>query len=333
MAEGLTLPSGRARLGPVVNPSTPHVHRTLLALACSLAALVNLAAVPAPAVAPVPTRAWIAQLFDGLKAPIPPRHLVGDIYYVGVSGVSSFLITTPAGHILLDTGFADTVPLVQRGVEQLGFKLTDIKYILSSHAHVDHVGGQATMQKVTGARIVASAADARLLESGGADDFLSWPKDTLAFPPAHVDRIVGDGDTISLGGVTLTAHLTPGHTRGATTWTMEATDGGRTYHVVFFSSTTINPGTSLVLHPAYPGIIADYEKTFAVLKTLPCDIFFAPHGNQFDLTGKFARQDRGEGAAALVDPDGWHKLLASVEQAFRGQRAAEQAAAGTPATP
>ncbi len=284
-------------------------------------------AAPAPAVAPIPTRAWIAELFGSLKAPIPPRHLVGNIYYVGPSGVSSFLITTPAGHILLDTGFADSVPVIQRGVEQLGFKLADIKVMISSHAHVDHVGGHAAMQKLTGAQVVASAGDARLLESGGAEDFLAWPKDTLAFAPVHVDRVVGDGDTVALGGVTLTAHVTPGHTRGATTWTMDVVDGGRTHHVVFFSSTTINPGTSLVLHPAYPGIVADYEKTFATLKALPCDIFFAPHGSQFDLAGKFARQDRGEGVAALVDPHGWHKLLTTVEQAFRDQLAAERAEA------
>ncbi|HVT72243.1 MAG TPA: subclass B3 metallo-beta-lactamase [Lacunisphaera sp.] len=311
-----------------MNLSTPPVHRAILVLACCLGGWVNLAAAgPAPAVAPSPTRAWVEQLFGALKAPIPPRHLVGPIHYVGVSGVSSFLITTPAGHILLDTGFADTEPRVEHSVEQLGFKLADIKFILSSHAHVDHVGGHAAMQKLTGAQVVASAADARLLESGGADDFLAWPRDTLAFAPVHVDRIVGDGDSVSLGGVTLTAHLTPGHTRGATTWTMDATDGGRTYHVVFFSSTTVNPGTSLVLHPAYPGIVADYERTFAALKALPCDIFFAPHGSQFDLAGKFARQDRGEGVAAFVDPEGWHKLLATVEGAFRDQLVAEQAAA------
>lgn len=310
-----------------MNPSTPQVHRAALILACCLGGLVSLASAAAPAVAPVPTRAWIAELFDSLKAPIPPRHLVGPIYYVGVSGVSSFLITTPAGHILLDTGFADTVPAVRRGVEQLGFKLADIKIMISSHAHVDHVGGHAAMQQLTGAQVVASADDARLLESGGADDFLSWPKDTLAFAPVHVDRIVADGDTVTLGGVTLTAHITPGHTRGATTWTMDVADGGRTYHVVFFSSTTINPGTSLVLHPAYPGIVADYEKTFATLQALPCDIFFAPHGSQFDLAGKFARQDRGDGVAAFIDPAGWRRLLATVEQAFRDQLAAERAEA------
>ena len=312
-----------------MNPPRPKsVHRPaiLLALVSCLAGT-GAAADPAPAVAAIPGRAWVQKLFDGLKAPVPPRRLVGDIYYVGASGVSSFLITTPAGHILLDTGFPDTVPIIQRGVEQLGFRLTDIRIILSSHAHVDHAGGHALMKKLTGARVVASAADARLLGSGGADDFLPWPKDLLAYAPVTVDATVADGGTVTLGGVTLTAHLTPGHTRGATTWTMDATEAGRTYRVVFFSSTTVNPGVSLRHNPAYPEIIADYETTFARLKALPCDIWFSPHGAQFGLADKFARQDAGEGARAFVDPAGWSRLLATVEDAFRAQLAAEQAAA------
>jgi metallo-beta-lactamase class B len=275
---------------------------------------------PAP-----PTRAWVKNLFEALKAPVPPRHLAGNIYYVGASGVSSFLITTPEGHILLDTGFADTVPLIQRSVEQLGFKLTDIKLILSSHAHIDHTGGHAEMKRLTGASIVASAGDARVLESGGADDFLPWPKDTILYTPVKVDRIVADGEGLTLGGVTLTAHLTPGHTRGATTWTMEVTDAGRTYRVVFFSSMTINPGVRLLRNPAYPEILADYEATLAKLMALPCDIFFAPHGGQFAMAEKFSRLDRGEGTNTLVDPAGWQALLESVGKAFRTQLAAERA--------
>ena len=183
------------------------------------------------------------------------------------------------------------------------------------------------MKKLTGARVVASAADARLLESGGAEDFLPWPKDTLAFAPVKVDEIVADGGHVTLGGVTLTAHLTPGHTRGATTWTMDTTEAGRTYHVVFFSSTTVNPGVSLRLAPSYPGIVADYEATFAKLKALPCDIFFAPHGSQFGRAEKFARQDHGEGAGAFVDPAGWRAFLAKAENAFRTQLDAERLAA------
>jgi metallo-beta-lactamase class B len=267
-------------------------------------------------------------MFDSLKAPAPPRHLVGNIYYVGAIGVSSYLITTPEGHILLDTGFEDTVPIILRGVEQLGFKPGDIKIILSSHAHIDHVGGHAAMQRATGARIVASAADARVLESGGADDFIPFPRETILFAPVKVDRIVADNEEVKLGGIVLTAHLTPGHTRGATTWTMQvAGTGARPWDVVFYSSATINPGTRLVVDPSYAGIAADLAHTFAQLRALPCDIFFAPHGGQFAMADKFARLDRGEGAAALVDPAGWRQLIDAAEKAYLNQLALERAAA------
>ena len=301
----------------------------LAAIFAGLARAADLApAVPVAPVAPPPNRAWVQALFAALKAPVPPRHLVGNLYYVGAIGVSSFLITTRQGHILLDTGFEDTVPIIQRDVEQLGFKLSDIKLLLSSHAHIDHTGGHALMQRLTAARVVASAGDARLLESGGVDDFLSWPKDTLVYPRVKVDRIVADGGRVTLGGVTLTAHLTPGHTRGATTWTMDVTEAGRTLHVVFFSSVTVNPGTRLLHNAAYPEIVADYETTFARLKALPCDIFFAPHGSQFGMTEKFAQLDRGGQPNPLIDPAGWQALLASTEKAFRAQLARELAADG-----
>jgi metallo-beta-lactamase class B len=304
----------------------PLARRFLAGLVAASCACAH-AADTAPGVPPAPDRAWVKRLFDSWRAPVPPRQLPGNIYYVGASGVSSFLITTPAGHILLDTGFDDTVPIIQRSVEQLGFKLTEIKFILSSHAHIDHVGGHALMQKLTGARIVASAGDARALESGGEDDYIQWPKDTIVYAPAKVDRIIGDGDTIALGGVTLTAHLTPGHTRGATTWTMDVDDHGTTRHVVFFSSASINAGTRLVNNPFYPDFVREFEATFATLRALPCDIFFAPHGGQFAMADKFARLERGEKENPFVDPAGWKRLIAGAEKAFRDQLAAERAAA------
>lgn len=264
------------------------------------------------------------RLFNAWKAPVPPRHLVGNIYYVGAIGVSSFLIVTPEGHLLLDTGFADTVPIIQRSVAQLGFKLTDIKFLLSSHAHVDHVGGHAEMKRLTGATICASAADARIMASGGTDDFIPFPKDLIVYEPVKAERILADGDHITLGGVTLTAHLTPGHTRGATTWTMEVSEEGHTYHVVFFSSATISPGTSVWRNPPYPELVHDFETTFALLKQLPCDIFFAPHGGQFAMAEKFAKLERGE-SNPFVDPSGWRATIAAQEKIFRDQLAAEKA--------
>ncbi len=311
--------------------SVPNQTRTAL-LGLALCAIFPCSARPAdpPAVAlsAAPNRKWVNDLFEAWKAPVPPRHLVDNIYYVGAIGVSSYLITTPAGHILLDTGFADTVPIIQRGVEQLGFKLTDIKIILSSHAHIDHTGGHALMKKLTGAQVMASAGDARVLESGGADDFIPFPKDTILYTPVQVDHIIQDGERVTLGGVTLTANLTPGHTRGATTWTMEVREEGRAYHLVFFSSASINGGTRLWHNAAYPGIAADLEYSLARFKTLPCDIFLAPHGGQFAMADKFARLDRGEGAGALVDPEGWRKLIAVAEKTYRDQLALEQAQTG-----
>ena len=273
---------------------------------------------------PAPDRAWVNRLFDSWRAPIPPQKIVGNIHYVGASGVSSFLITTPAGHFLLDTGFDDTVPIIQRSVEQLGFRLADIKLILSSHAHIDHVGGHAAMKKLTGAQIVASAPDARTIESGGEDDYIKWPKDTILYAPAKVDRIVADGERVTLGGVTLTAHITPGHTRGATTWTMDVPEGGTTRHVVFFSSASINAGTHLINNPQYPEFVRDFEATFATLRALPCDIFLAPHGGQFAMADKFARLARGENENPFVDPTGWKRLIAGAEKAFRDQLAIER---------
>lgn len=303
--------------------------RFIFCAALLLGAAGGLRAADAPNLPAPPDRAAVQRMFAPWRAPVPPRHLLADIYYVGAIGVSSFLITTPEGHFLLDTGFDDTVPIIRRGVEQLGFKLTDIKIILSSHAHIDHVGGHALMQKLTGAKIYASAGDARALESGGADDYIQWPKDTIVYTPVKPDHILADGERVTLGGVTLTAHLTPGHTRGATTWTMDAPVDGRTQHIVFFSSATINPGTRLVNNPLFPDFVAQFEASFVKWKALLCDIYFAPHGGQFAMAEKFAKLDAGAQPNPFIDPDGWKKLIAGAEKAFHEQLAAEQAAAGT----
>lgn len=277
-----------------------------------------------PALPAAPSSAWVKRLFDGWRAPVPPRRLLGNIYYVGTAGVSSFLITSDQGHILLDTGFDDTVPVILAGVERLGFRSSDIKLILSSHAHIDHVGGHALMKQRTGAQIAASAADARTIESGGADDFIPWPKESILYAPAKVDRIVADGEKVTVGGVTLTAHLTPGHTRGATTWTMEVMDGSVTRQVVFFSSASINAGTRLLNNPRYPRFVHDFEATFTKLRALPCDAFFAPHGGQFAMAEKFARLERDPKENPFVDPAGWKRLIASAEKAFRDQLSIER---------
>jgi metallo-beta-lactamase class B len=182
------------------------------------------------------------------------------------------------------------------------------------------------MKRLTGAKIFASEQDARVLESGGKEDFLKWPPETIIYEPAKVDRRLRDGEKVSLGGTTLVANLTPGHTKGATTWTMDVAEDGKTYRVVFFSSASINGGTKLLNNPDYPNIVEDLTNSFAKLKAMPCDIFLAPHGGQFAMADKFERLDRKEQPNPLIDPKGFQQTVAQMERAFQTQLAAEKSA-------
>jgi len=199
--------------------------------------------------------------------PVAPFRILGNLHYVGASEVTSFLLATDRGLILLDGGFVETAPQIRDNIARLGFKPSDVKIILSSHAHFDHAGGLAQLKAWTGARLFASAGDAPLLEAGDRGDPLFG--DTLPFPPVKVDHLLRDGETVTLGDTTLVAHVTAGHTRGCTTWTTRVAEGGRLYDVVFLCSTTVLPGYRLVDHPTYPGIADDYARTFATLAALP----------------------------------------------------------------
>ncbi len=263
-----------------------------------------------------------SRMFESWKARVPPRPLLGGIHYVGTSGIAVYLIATPAGHILIDTSFDDTVPHVLAGIAQLGFDAKDIKLILSSHAHVDHVGGHARLQRHTGATIVASAADARLLASGGADDFSPFPLQLMRYAPVTADRIVTDGETVSLGGITLTAHLTPGHTAGATTWSTTVRHAGRVYAVVFLSSLSLVSGTRLLRNPRHPELVADYEQTFRRLAAMSCDVFFG-----FHVSPRLDELTAARGPNPFHDGEtGWQAQLTAAERAFREQLAAERQA-------
>lgn len=215
--------------------------------------------------------------------PVKPFRVIGNIYYVGASDIASYLIVTSKGHILLDSGFVETVPQIQKNLVQLGFRLEDVKILINSHAHYDHAGGLALLKRLTNAPLMASEADAALLAAGGKGD----PNfgDRFGYEPVKADRILRDGDKVKLGGVTMVAHLTPGHTKGNTTWTMTVDEDKKRYNVVFAGSTTA-PGYRLVNNPNYPQIVEDYRRTFKVLKTLPCDVFLAPHANFFDMLEK-----------------------------------------------
>ncbi|HEU5404359.1 MAG TPA: subclass B3 metallo-beta-lactamase [Terriglobales bacterium] len=215
--------------------------------------------------------------------PVEPFRIVGNVYYVGASDITAFLITSPKGHILLDGGFVETAPMIRDNIRKLGFNPEDIQYLINSHAHSDHAAGLAQLKKWTGAKFVASREDGALIARGGHGDF-AWG-DRYLFPALKPDQAIADGGTVSVGGVTMTAHLTPGHTKGCTTWTTDALEKGHRYHVVFLCSTSM-PGYKLVKNANYPNIVSDYRHSFATLKTLPCDVFLGPHGSFFDLAGK-----------------------------------------------
>lgn len=255
--------------------------------------------------------------------PAEPVRIADNLYYVGASDIASYLITTPAGHILIDAGYEDTVPIIRRNVEKLGFKMTDVKILLNTQAHFDHAAGFAELKKLIGARLAASDADAALLERGGHGDYLF--RDRYTFPPVHVDQRVKDGERVNVGGMTLAAHLTPGHTPGCTTWTFDVKDRGRTYHVVVVGGATINPGTRVSGMPTYPGISRDYESTFEVLASLPCDIFLGAHRGYYNGGDKMSRLVADpNGANPLVDPEGYRAAVARWHSAFEKQLAAEK---------
>jgi metallo-beta-lactamase class B len=243
--------------------------------------------------------------------PFAPFHLIGNVHYVGAAGVSAFLIVTPDGSILLDGGLPETASQIAANITTLGFRLRDVRFLLNSHAHFDHAGGLAELKRMTGASLVASSGDAAALKAGGGPDM----------PPLVVDRIVNDGETVRLGDATLTAHVTAGHTKGCTTWTMTTTDGGRAYRVVFYCSTSVVD--RLVGNPGYPQIVADYERTFKALRAIPSDVFLGPHPDFFGMAEKRKRMTAG-GPNPFVDPEEMGKYIDSSERQFRAALAKEQ---------
>ena len=186
--------------------------------------------------------------------PFPPVRLIGNVYWVGTYDLSTYLITTPAGHILINTGLPQTVPQITTGIELLGFKVADVKVLTATHGHFDHVAGLAELKRLTKAQMVMSEADAPLLESGGKTDFRWGDDPTARFEPVTVDRRLKDGETIALGGVVVTAHHHPGHTKGATSFTLDVAEGGRTYKVGIINMGSINPGVRVRGMPLYPTI-------------------------------------------------------------------------------
>jgi metallo-beta-lactamase class B len=286
---------------------------------CALLAALYLAALSAP-----PRLAGQADPTSrSSNQPVAPFRIIGNLYYVGASDISSYLIATDSGLILIDGGFVETAPQIRDNIARLGFQLHDVKVILNSHAHYDHAGGLAQLKAWTGARLLASAGDAPLLAAGGRTD----PSfgDKLSFPPVKVDSLLRDREAVTLGNTTLVAHLTPGHTRGCTTWTMQVAEDGRRYDVVFVCSTSVLPGYRLLDHPTYPGIAEDYERTFATLAALPCNVFLGSHASFYGGAEKTRRLREHAKPNPFIDPQGYRTYLAAASAAYRERLAGERA--------
>lgn len=248
--------------------------------------------------------------------PFKPFHVIANIYHVGTENVSAYLIVTPKGDILTDGGLPESVPLIEKNIRALGFDIKDVKILLNSHAHFDHAGGLAELKRITGAPLYASAADTPFLERG---HITFGPSAVTPFPPVRVDHVVKEGSTVSLGGVTLTAHITPGHTPGCTTWTMPVVDAGVAHKVMFYCSVTVK-GYPLTGTPAYPHMVQDFKRTVARLDHMDADIFLAPHGNQFDMKAKVARMKPGA-PNPFIDAGEVHRMAAKARSDYQDERA------------
>jgi metallo-beta-lactamase class B len=257
-------------------------------------------------------------------APFPAHHVIGNIYFVGSKNLGIYLVTTPQGHILINTGLEDSVPMIQQSVEKLGFRFSDIKILLISHAHYDHDAGAARIEQSTGAQYMVMDADVPVVESGGEKDFFYNHTPGMLYPATRVDRVLHNGDTVTLGDSVITAHLTPGHTKGCTTWTMKVNESGKSYDVVIVGGTNVNEGYKLLNNAAYPQIASDYKKTFDVLRSLHCDVFLGAHGSYYDLETKYPRMMGN--ANPFIDPKGYKEFVVDREQAFQAELARQQTA-------
>lgn len=260
-----------------------------------------------------------AQANPDWHRPFPAFKIAGNLYYVGTADLAVYLINTPQGNILINSDFEEDVPLIRKSIEQLGFKYADTKILLISHAHGDHDAGIGLLKRETGAKLMVMDEDVPAEESTAPGR-----------PGAHVDHVLHDGDIVELGGSMLTARATPGHTKGCTTWTMQVQEGGQTLNAVIIGSPNVNSGYLLVGNKEYPQIAQDYVKTFAVLKSLPCDLFLGAHGGYFGLKAKHEKM-KASGRNPLIDPDGYKAYVAEREATFQKEWKRQQQNPGSPA--
>ena len=247
----------------------------------------------------------LAQANPDWHAAFPGFKIAGNLYYVGTADLAVYLIRTPQGNILINGDFAEDVPTIRKSIESLGFKYSDTKVVLISHAHGDHDEGVGIIQKDTGAQVMVMDGDVTDVQSTAQGR-----------PGAKVTRTLKDGDKVELGGSTLVAHLTPGHTKGCTTWTMQVEEGGKKLNAVIIGSPNVNPGYVLVGNKDYPAIATDYEKTFQILRSLPVDLFLGAHGIYYGMPAKHARLGT-DGVNPFIDPAGYRAYVAEREQTFR----------------
>ena len=247
--------------------------------------------------------------------PFPPHKVIGNVYYVGPESLGSYLITTPEGNILINSDFEATVPIIRDSVEKLGFRFADTKILLGSHAHGDHMEGDALVKELTGAKVMAMEQDVPALM-----------KLTPGGKPHPLDRVLHDGDEVTLGGTTLVAHLTPGHSKGCTTWTLKVQDGGKSYDVLILGSIGVNPGFILVNNKDYPQIADDYRRSFAILRAMHYDVFLASHPAFYNLADKYPKLGKG-GPNPFIDPQGLKAHVAEEEKVLNAVVAEQTAAA------
>jgi metallo-beta-lactamase class B len=285
----------------------------MLSRFASAAAFVALVALASP-----------AQAQTDYTVPFPAHHVAGNVYFVGSKNQAVYLITTPQGNILINSGVAQSPPQIKASIEKLGFKYSDTKILLISHAHFDHDAGSAQIVKETGAKYQVMDADVSVVETGGKTDFAYGNKTDWLYPAVKVDRSLRDRDTVSLGGTVLTAHKTAGHTKGCTTWSLTVTEGGKPLNVVIVGSPNVNPGYQLIGNAAYPGIVEDYENTFRTLKSLPVDVFLGAHGDYYGMDAKYPKIQKGA-ANPFIDPAGYKAYITARESAYRKELARQQA--------
>jgi metallo-beta-lactamase class B len=264
----------------------------------------------------------LAQPNPEWTTPFPAHPIVGNLYYVGTYDLTSYLITTPAGNILINTGLEGSAPLIKAAVESLGFTLKDTKIVLATHAHYDHTAAMAELKRLTGAKFMASEGDAALFEDGGKSDYL-FTDQKFRFAPVKVDGRLKDGQKISLGGTELTVYSHPGHTRGSVSYGLTIAENGRNYRVLIANMGSINPGTVLIGNKKYPQIADDYARTFRSQKSLECDIFLSSHASQYRLHDKW-RPGQAYNPDTFVDPEGYKAAVAKAEANFQELLAKEK---------